>query len=661
VIDPITCTLTDTGVVLQTHIQSTAAHLASGLGCSDSSLFQGNIAGQATLTFNNGVCNVQAELTGKNCTYAGYSLGTDCTIAGTKVADTCHGTVSITSRTEEQCIGSWDYSCMTGSGSMHMHNTVGFTLPTTSVWHTAPHEAELDAVCTTTGITGTYRLQTEHKYKKQSALIQGTFCTNGHTGSFDGNCGTLRYGADFDLTAPFVVRSFTCGDGANEPVMMLKTVPSLLRGGQPKSATQIKGAVSIDFLHTLISALYEYDIQGTGTLLIDAQCGQTVRAALQLHKGTIRIDPLYTVITGMRAHLLYDQMAKRLTIVDLICLLHKGSITLKHAVVVHEGGDICQWYAPIIAKNCLVTGGHTLFAYISGQATASYTKGEKPQIIGSLFLEKSHIKENIFSDAFQKRLADISQTAILSSGNDILCDITVETLAPLKVDTPFLKADARMALHITNTLRDPQIAGELAVVSGSLLFPYRPLHITKGIITMAAQHMQDPLIELVAQNQVRNHAITMHVTGSLLQHHLMFESTPSLTEQQIIALLLAGSEKESLNIVMPTLIMTNLASLLFSSMRSESVVERCLKRLMQPFKDVHIIPRFSDQTSRGGLRGALDIEVNDRVRALIQRNFSLTEDTRFELEYQASDDISVRAIRDEHRDMGAEIEMKWKL
>ena len=45
---------------------------------------------------------------------------------------------------------------------------------------------------------------------------------------------------------------------------------------------------------------------------------------------------------------------------------------------------------------------------------------------------------------------------------------------------------------------------------------------------------------------------------------------------------------------------------------------------------------------------------------MIQNNFNLSEDTRFEVEYMLSDDISLKGGRDEHRDITGEVEMRWK-
>ena len=56
----------------------------------------------------------------------------------------------------------------------------------------------------------------------------------------------------------------------------------------------------------------------------------------------------------------------------------------------------------------------------------------------------------------------------------------------------------------------------------------------------------------------------------------------------------------------------------------------------------------------------MEIDVSERWRALIQKNFSLTEDTKFEVEYLLSDDVSLLGIRNESGDISAEVEMRWK-
>ena len=146
-----------------------------------------------------------------------------------------------------------------------------------------------------------------------------------------------------------------------------------------------------------------------------------------------------------------------------------------------------------------------------------------------------------------------------------------------------------------------------------------------------------------------------------MQHPtISFESTPPLTEEQIITLLLAGSEEGSLSLAMPALIMQKVQNVIFGPEQSALKLEGYFKSLLEPLKHIRFIPGFSDQSGRGGFRGSIEIDVNDQLRAMIQKNFSLTEDIKFEVEYFFSDDITIRGIRDERADFGGEIEMRWK-
>jgi len=239
------------------------------------------------------------------------------------------------------------------------------------------------------------------------------------------------------------------------------------------------------------------------------------------------------------------------------------------------------------------------------------------------------------------------------------CDITLETRHPIRIKTSFFDTQARAKVQIKGQLFKPEISGAVSLNTGKLLFPYKPLQITKGTLSFSSSNLDDLLIKLVAKNKIKKYLVNLDVTGSLTHHTIDLYSNPPLSKEQIIALLMAGSEEESLSSMAPALIMHNIKSLIFGSDPS-FFLQRYALTALQPLRYVHFIPSFSDQSGRGGLRGTLEIDINDRWRAAIQRNFNLFEDTRFELEYLLSDDISLKAIRDEHRDISSEVEMRWK-
>jgi hypothetical protein len=123
---------------------------------------------------------------------------------------------------------------------------------------------------------------------------------------------------------------------------------------------------------------------------------------------------------------------------------------------------------------------------------------------------------------------------------------------------------------------------------------------------------------------------------------------------------LAGAEDSSFNLLMPTLVMQNMQHIILGPAQSDSKLATYFNSLLKPLAFVRIVPRFNDESGRGGLRGAIEINVNDRLTGLIEKNFSLPEDTKFEVDYALSDDVSIRGIKDEHGDLGGEFEMRWK-
>ena len=152
----------------------------------------------------------------------------------------------------------------------------------------------------------------------------------------------------------------------------------------------------------------------------------------------------------------------------------------------------------------------------------------------------------------------------------------------------------------------------------------------------------------------------MQISGTAQQPTITFQSSPALQDEQIASLLFGGTEDGAVAIAVPLSLSGELERLLLGSADEASHILVGLERILKPFGNVRIVPSFSDQSARGGVRGALRVEVNDRLSGLIQQNFSLTEDTRVVVEYSLSDDTLLRGIRDERGDLGAEVEARWK-
>jgi hypothetical protein len=435
---------------------------------------------------------------------------------------------------------------------------------------------------------------------------------------------------------------------------------TLIHLQKPKDTKNIQGYILFPFIRHCINTFFHYDVHGEGTILLKGTASLDAASLdFTLHDTTIRLPETYNFLNGLQGHITYNAYKKLIAVDDMHISFHMGDIyCLRATASFNENGQLIFMYVPLLLDHCFFNSKKDLFAIVSGNVLLSQNKQEPIYVSGNIIIDRAQLKENIFSNVIQKQLFASTTLSPLSE-KPVMCDISIETKSPIKIDTPFLQTNAKVAMQIKDNITEPTVSGSIVLQSGNLIFPYKSLAITKGELIFSPEQFLDPEIELIARNKIKNYDISLQVAGSLLNHHIMLDSTPPLSEEQIMALLLVGSHQTSLNSMIPALIVQNLKNLIFTHNQS-TFLEKYFAPLLRPFS-INLIPSFADQTGRGGLRGMLEINLNDRLKATLQKNFTLTEDTRIELEFLLSDDITLRAIRDERRDVGGEIEMKWKL
>ena len=407
------------------------------------------------------------------------------------------------------------------------------------------------------------------------------------------------------------------------------------------------------------------DFPGEGIIKINgAFLEQGISCSLAMDNAHIKLPYSYNVVRGFSASCLLNAQDKCIITDNVRILLHEGEMVCSKATFLFDSSyKISYGFIPLLFKNCFVSWKKEFFALVSGGVTLRYRHDTVPTIEGMLLFDRSHVRGNILSSEFQQNLFTEAVHPLYGSWADTTCAVMIATRKPAHVKTSFLDATVRLEMAIRGTLARPELSWSVNFVHGFFEFPYQPLYINSGTIYFLPGHLNDPDpgIELFARNTIKRYSIGMRVGGSIKHPKIMFESSPTLAEEQIITLLLGGSEDGSLYTVMQTALMHSIETLLFGPAETSSGLQRYLKNLFKPLKNVRIVPHFSDTTGRNGLRGSIAIEVNERLRGLVQKNFSLPEDTRVEVEYSLSDDTIIRAVKDERGDAGGEIETRWKL
>lgn len=584
-----------------------------------------------------------------------FTIGSLAQITFEKTQDRWRGSLYGQRKSGVACDGTWEFNAHDGCGTVQLSNSTALSVHPSSQWRVPAHHCTFACSFDQQGaLTGNFLCTAQHA--KLHTTMQATTHIVHADGrvTCNGSIGNNTYDAAIQLHPSIYLEHCAYHDAQQKPLITLT---------KQEDTNNLQGTVHFGCIREALNNLYAYDLQGEGRFETTITRHNTaIGATINLVDGNIRLPQTYNFINGFSVQALLDWHNKRITFDDLCCQLHKGTIHSKRAALHYtDDGSITFATAPLIMHDCLLNIQKDLFANVSSRLVFAKRANSIPFIKGTIILDRSQLNENLFSQSVQQSLMRNAKNMFTQpASTDIALDITIASSNPVRVQTTFLETEAQVRLALSNTVQQPVITGSVQLHAGELNFPYKPLYITKGTIYFLPNQLYDPMIELEARNTIKKCTVTMHVTGSVQNHHIQLSSTPSLSEEQIMALLLVGSQEESLNIVMPALIMQNVKQLLFGSEQKQNGLERYFTGFLKPLKHITLVPSFADQTGRGGLRAAVEINVHDKVRAVIQKNFTLTEDTRFELEYMLSDDISLKGVRDERRDLSGELEMKWK-
>lgn len=560
--------------------------------------------------------------------------------------DQWQGSVQLSNSDVGSMKGHWFYSDVMGVGQLSCSNDQACIF---DQWKSVPHSLLLQCSLAQGVLNGMYYVKAQHIKTDRAVELDGQFIASSEHFKTDGVYNKCR----FYIQQASEQGSLVIYDNAAQELINLETKPDGAR-------YKILGFVEYRLVYYLIKEFLGYIMPGKGRFEVHGIYENgLLRTKLEMHDANIRLLNTYNLIKEIIAFLAFDFKTQIITAHDVSVLFDKGSVECKKASVhAHFDGTISYIHAPCILHSLFVNMQKDMFAMLSGNLLFTY-KPPEAMLEGSLFIDRAQLKQPIFSQAVQKDLLS-SLRLPKKPDQQIALNVSLDTKSPVQIKTSFVQTGAHGKLHVQGTAAQPHITGTVELEEGQLAFPYRPLTITSGKLYFLPNQLDDPLIELIAKGKIRNYHITMRCTGSLQQQHISFESTPPLTEEQIVTLLLAGSEEGSLNLIVPTVVMQRLQDMMFGNDSTPTKVERYIKNIFGPFRFIRFVPKFADQTARGGIRGAIEIDVGDKLRALIQKNFSLTEDTKIEIEYYASDDVTIRAIKDERSDIGGEIEIRWK-
>lgn len=380
-------------------------------------------------------------------------------------------------------------------------------------------------------------------------------------------------------------------------------------------------------------------------------------------QANIRIPKIYNVVQNVAASCELDFYNRQVIFKDVKAELHEGEIVCSAInLLFDKSGKIQFIHAPCLLHNVLMSWNKGIFLLLSGSMIVRKTEGKPIHIGAQIIVEKSQLKDNIFSQEFQEALfgkvLEYEEKEAVEDSPEL--DIAVFTKDLMHIKTTFLGAHAKLDLLLRGTVKKPELSGLIHLVSGSFYFPYKSLDISDGKLFFLPDQQFDPLLDVVARGKLKRFGVSMHVTGSVFDPVVQFEAAPYLTEEQIVSLLLLGIEENSLSVMVTALLTQKLKDLVFGPALSKIKMQSKFERLLQSLKYFRFLPQFTNQAGRGGIRGVFEVDASDHLHGKVDTNFMQLEDTKFDVDYDVTDDVTLRGQKDGPSTYGGEVEFRWK-
>lgn len=640
-------------------------------GAGDLSLLQ-KIKHLQLLPHVTGLCKIDLSV---NIYRDNYNIAGNCIIQDIKIGDyllldqaffTCHrnnylwhGQVNLEKTDTANFFGKWHWHEQKNTGSFNLYNKNQIAIPVGLGWQIKPHDINLNLKLTNRLnqliLTGNYQFLINNS--KTNLIKKSTGQLNYQNQQVDLSGNLIHADANQLITQDNFQASFNLLSSQLAKLTVIgsdQTKPYLYATSKPNH--QLEVMLDLGLINKCLPSNLNYFMNGSGLLGLNFTFKDNQLVCnLKLTDGNLVLPQIYNVIKATTGQLSYNLVTNHLKIDQLEIALYQGSVHTSGALISNE-----HIYLPILFDNVVLNFERNLITNCSGKILYQHDPSKTSHLKGFVLLEQTLCRYNPLSPDLANLFGSNSANYFKPAPNLIL-DLNFLTQTPIKIKSEFIDTNASAQIQFTGPVNNPKIIGQIQIFGGKINFPYKPLFITQGHLYFPDTFPNQPTIDLTAKNNLKRHKVTMHLSGPISNSQISLAAYPSLSSEQIGALLLLGTENTSLNMIMPAIIMQNLNNIVFGSIDDEGKTSYLIKKLFKPLDHVKFVPSFSDETGRGGLKGAVEVDINDRLHALIQKNFSLTEDTKLEIDYAISDDVSIRAIKDERGDLGSELEIRFKI
>lgn len=551
------------------------------------------------------------------------------------------------------------YSLQSHQGHFAAQNSTDITLPLYSC-SIPPQQAQCTVDITNTGIAAYYsaiptaKNDSDSLAEKPFAPLEGTAHYVNERFTIMGKSGEYSFNSAIQLGERPHLLGFSSHRNGKEFISIIEnqTKKNYLEG-------KVSYGMVRDFLGHELQSLV---LGGQGNIYILLHQGEfpNLKGIAYLKKGRLYLAGSYNLIEEAKASFEIFPDKRKALIKNMHINCHRGTLTSNNASLSWTPRyEIQSIQAPLNINNLLLNWENDFYGLATGSFLFKKSPQEGSSIDGNVILSKALINSQLLLNQ-KKGLLPIDQLS--TPEKPIKVNLSIISNEPIAIKSNDFTSKGLINLtaqgsYNATIMQYPQLRGTISFIKGKCRFLRHNFKIKQGKIDYVPESHEPTTLEITAKSQIKKYNVTLHITGPVTKPTFHLDSQPSLTQEQIVGLLLAGSEEATLQSDFAEIIMQNVNTLLFSSEDTEQK-NSILRQLTKPLEFIQITPSNNDQGG-SGLKGSISANLTPQIHAKVQKELSFDgENFSCQLEYLISDEVNLKLMRDPTGALGGEAELR---
>ncbi len=406
----------------------------------------------------------------------------------------------------------------------------------------------------------------------------------------------------------------------------------------------------------IVSSLWS-EIRGAGPVAVDATLGGTIdepdlRGTIKVHDGRMRLIGIPQSLESISAAGSFDGKAFKL---DFFHAFYGGGEVDASAQLDLQGFRPATYRAVVSGANVVASFPEGFKGTYEGRVTVEGTP-KRALISGRIEIVRGLYGKDFDTSILGGAHREFGGESESRIPRNLFLDVDVVAPGNVWLRNDIAKIEATGQAHIGGELARPEITGRLSLVpGGSVRYRDVDYRIEYGTVDLTDPKRLNPYVDLRGQTRVADYQINLRIEGTLDKFDYELTSSPPLSSQDIISLLVTGKTLDSLSgSATAAALPADMAAYYFAGLLSSGFGKQIQSSL--GIDQLEVTPIFLKGEADPTARVTVGKRVSDTVKILFSQDIGSAQKQTYQVGWDVTRRVRLLAESDSDTGLGGEVQ-----